>query len=313
MMLVPRWRGFLLSPYSFLLYSVLIGSANNVIGRAVIGDIPPVTLSFVRIVIAVIALLPLGLPALLRQRQLFLDHWKFMVVMAIIGIANFNTVVYVGLQTTTAINASLISASMPVLCLAIAWFVFREGASWLTGIGILVSLSGVVVTISQGDPAVLLALSFRLADLFILGAVLGWSFFSVFLRRLPAATDPFAFMLATMVIGGLALLPFFLLELAVDRPAAWSVDAVAAVLYLGIFASVGAYYCWNRGVASVGATTASQFAYLSPIYSASLAVIFLGEELRLYHAVSFALIFAGIFLTTRRRSVPLPTSGVATL
>ncbi|MBM3502270.1 MAG: DMT family transporter [Alphaproteobacteria bacterium] len=293
------WRTVFLSPHAFIVYSVLLGSANNVIGRAIVDEMPPFTLSAIRFLTAVIALVPLALPALMRQREVFLRHWKFMVVMSVLGISVYNPAVYYALRTTTAVNASLLSASMPVICLLLSWLFFRERATWLRGLGIVVSLVGVLATVTRGDPALLISLQINEGDLLVLVGLLSWCVFTVNLRRLPAGLDPFAFMQVTMVIGLLAMSPLVVLELENGPTPNFSTDNIVAVLYLGIGVAVGAYYCWNRGVAGVGATVAAQYAYLSPIYASLLAVIFLGEAVHGFHLVSIVLIFLGIFLSTR--------------
>jgi drug/metabolite transporter (DMT)-like permease len=299
------WRAVLLSPQLFIIYSILFGSANNVIGRAVVEEVAPLTLSFIRFAIAALALAPIGVPALIRQRAVFLGRWKLMIAMSIVGIAIYNPTVYYGLLSTTAVNASLISAAMPVLSLALAWLFFRERATWLRGLGIAVSLGGVLLTVSRGDPAVLATFAINPGDLLVMVGVLSWCVFTVNLRRVPPV-DPFAFMQVTMIVGLLAQLPFFVIEAVSVPPPVLDRDNVLAILYLGIFAATVSYYCWNRGVAGLGATVASQFAYLSPIYSSLLAIAFLGESFHLYHAASIALIFVGIFLSTRRAAAAKP-------
>jgi drug/metabolite transporter (DMT)-like permease len=80
-----------------------------------------------------------------------------------------------------------------------------------------------------------------------------------------------------------------------------SLEAIVAILYVGIGASVIAFICWNRGVAIVGANAAGFTLHLLPAFGTLLAIIFLGEEFRLFHAVGVAVILAGVALATYRR------------
>jgi drug/metabolite transporter (DMT)-like permease len=78
-------------------------------------------------------------------------------------------------------------------------------------------------------------------------------------------------------------------------------DAVLAVIYVGVGASVIAFTCWNRGVAIVGANAAGFTLHLLPAFGTLLAIVFLREEFRAFHAVGVATILAGVLLATYQR------------
>ncbi len=73
-----------------------------------------------------------------------------------------------------------------------------------------------------------------------------------------------------------------------------------AIGYVAIFPSIIAYLCFNRGVELVGANRAGLFIHLMPVFGSLMAILFLGEAFRWYHAAGIPLIAAGIFLATRR-------------
>jgi len=81
-----------------------------------------------------------------------------------------------------------------------------------------------------------------------------------------------------------------------------TLNAVLALGYVAVLPSALAYYCWERGVAKLGAQLAGQFVNLTPIFAAILAVVLLGESFHVYHALGLALLIAGLWLNNRYRA-----------
>jgi drug/metabolite transporter (DMT)-like permease len=132
-----------------------------------------------------------------------------------------------------------------------------------------------------------------------MGAVASWAVYSVCLRWRPAGLDPLSFLMATMVIGLVPLLPLCLWELG--RGLGFEVDAVTlgAIGYAALFPSVFAYVLWNRAVAELGANRTGQLLHLMPAFGAVLAMPVLGERMHGFHLTGIGLIAAGIALATR--------------
>ncbi|MGE5547851.1 MAG: DMT family transporter [Solirubrobacterales bacterium] len=281
----------------------LFWAGNALVGRAVVGDIPPVALSFWRWVLAAIMILPFTATSLKLHAPVLRRHWVAVVALGLFSVAAYNTLLYLALQTTTAINATLVGACLPLMVLVIARLWLGEPIRPRQALGILVSLLGLVAVVARGDPARLAALTFSAGDLLMLAATLSWSIYSVMLRRYPLAVPGFTLLAALILVGVVAILPVYLWELAEGGRMSVSPGSLAAIGYTALFASLLAYYFWNRGVAVVGASVAGQFTYLIPLFTAVLAVLLLGEQFRAFHALGGGLIFAGIGLATlgRRR------------
>ena len=165
------------------------------------------------------------------------------------------------------------------------------------------SLLGLVVVVTHGEPALLLGLRLGAGDGLMLLATLSWAVYSVMLKRHPLAIGGLALLTVLMAIGLVAILPCYLWELANGARMETSWPALAAIAYTALVASLAAYTLWNRCVAEVGATLAGQFTYLLPMFTALLAVLLLGEPFHWHHAIGGFLIFAGIGLANgfRRR------------
>ena len=286
------------SPYLLLTLTALFWSGNFVIGRGVQGVLPPLAMAFWRWAVAFTVLLPFSIAPMLRERATIARHWRILIVLGVLGVGSFNTLIYIGLGSTTATNGLLLNSSIPVLIVALGWMFFAQHVTRRQGLGIALSLCGVVTVIGKGNLGQLLGLHLNPGDLWAFSAMVSWALYTLLLRRRPAKLSPIAFLGITMLIGLLANLPFYLAELASGAHAKISVASLGAIAYMGVFPSVIAYLFWNRGVAEVGASRAGLFTHLMPVFGSVLAFLFLGEQLRTYHFAGFGLILSGIALAT---------------
>ena len=234
--------------------------------------IPPIALSFWRWTLALLILLPLALPRLQGHWGLVRGHWLILSLLAVLGVTNFNTFVYLGLQTTTATNAVLLVSTTPVLIVTLSFLLLGQRVTPRQAGGILLSLAGVAVIVARGDAQAIAALRLNAGDLWVLVAVASWALYSVCLRWRPPGLDPLAFLTLTIVIGLLPLLPLYLWELG--RGLGFEINAVTlgAIGYVALFPSVLAYVLWNRAVAQLGANRTGQLLHLMPAFGAMLAM-----------------------------------------
>jgi len=261
-----------------------------------------VTLNFWRWLVAVLVIAPFALPALRGKGAVLRRHAGILLFLAFVGVALFQSLVYLGLRSTTAVNAVLLNSSMPLFMILCSWAIEREHASARQIGGMLISLAGILIIMSRGDPAALLELELHAGDFWILLAMPIWGIYSVLLKRKPAELGGIEFLFILSLAGTLMLAPLaalFALQGPVSLPTA--AEAVG-VLYMGIFASVLAFFFWNRGVAAVGANAAGFTIHLLPAFGTVLAILFLGETFALFHAAGIATILAGVLLATRAPS-----------
>lgn len=286
------------SPYLLVTLAALFWSGNFVLGRALGDSIPPIALSFWRWALALLIVLPFTLPRVLAQAGLIRRHLGVLVLLGLLGVTNFNTFVYLGLQSTTATNAVLLQSATPVLIVALSFVLLREGVSFRQAAGILVSLAGVAAIVLQGDPARLTGLTLNRGDLWVLAAVLSWALYSVCLRWRPAQIEPLVLLTATIAVGVVLLLPLYLWDLSRAGGFAVNATSLGAIGYVAVFPSVLAYIFWNRAVAELGANRTGQFMHLMPVFGTLLAMLLLGERMRGFHLAGIGLIAAGIWLAT---------------
>ena len=286
--------------FALLAAANLMWSGNWILGRALREQFDPVALNFWRWLVAVAVMAPFALHATWRRRALIRRHFALLAFLALIGVALFQSLVYLGLETTTAINAVLINASAPAFIVVCSWVVDRESASARQVCGMLISFFGVAVIVCQGEPARLLQLEFHRGDAWILAAMPVWGLYSVLVKRCPPELRGAVLTFTLALIGVAILLPFYF-AVAPRGPLRWPSAAEAgAVLYIAIAASALAFLFWNRGVAVVGANAAGFTLPLLPAFGTVLAIVALGEAFRGYHAAGFATILAGVLLATWR-------------
>jgi drug/metabolite transporter (DMT)-like permease len=269
-----------------------------VLGRALRDAFDPVSLNFWRWTLALLVIMPFGLKALAGKGAVIRREWKILALLALLSVPLFQTMVYEGLRTTTTINAVLMNSSAPVFTIAGSWLIDREHATPRQILGMLISLAGIVIIMTSGEPARLLHLELHSGDAWIIAAIPLWALYSVLLKRRPAELGGVAFLFVICLMGVAMLAPLFIAQLVVAPPRALTAETALAVVYVGIAASVIAFIFWNRGVAAVGANAAGFTLHLLPAFGTVLAIVFLGEAFRGFHAVGIATILAGVLLAT---------------
>jgi drug/metabolite transporter (DMT)-like permease len=288
--------------YMMVLIPSIFWASNVVVARAVVQTTPPVAMTFWRWAGAILVLAPFALPKVIEQRALLLQHWKWLLVFAILGIVGFNMLVYLALPDTTAINATLIQGCIPAAVLCTSWLLFRTKVSARMIVGTVASFIGLLVVISTGSFAVLTALHFNHADLLMSGAIWVWALYIVLQKRMPAAIDPLVFLFATAVIGEVFIGALYVSQVAGPMDFEAPPWKILAMTYIAVFPTALAYYLWNQGIVKLGANAGAQSQYLIPVFGALFAMIFLGESFHWYHGVGIALILWGIYMAISKQS-----------
>ncbi len=159
----------------------------------------------------------------------------------------------------------------------------------------MLSLAGVVLTASHGDPARLLNLDVNFGDLLMLIGVLVYSAYTVGLRFKP----PVHWQSLMIVMTATALattLPFVAAEFWVGAAILPDAQGWGVVLYTVLFPSIVAQIFYIGGVELIGANRAGLFINLVPIFGTLLSIVLLGEDFFAYHAIAMALVLGGIWL-----------------
>jgi drug/metabolite transporter (DMT)-like permease len=293
-----------------LILPPLFWAGNFVVGRAARDDVPPMMLAFARHFIALLVLLPFGWATMRRDLgRYWACRWQ-LVRVSLAGMVVFNLLVYGGLHATTASNAQLMNSTIPVLIVMLGTVLHRQSLGATQIAGLLLSCTGVLTIILHGDPARLLALQFSQGDLMVFAAMVSFALFTVWLRALPADMDRLGLLGAQLAIAVVLLSPLVVWEyVAGGARSTWTTVAIAAMLYVGVAASLLANLLFMFGIARVGPARAGMFIHLVPLYGAAMSIALLGERLQVYHVIGMAAIMAGLAcanMATARAAAPSP-------
>ncbi len=289
------------STTALLIAPPLFWAGNAVLARALVGEFPPLALSFWRWVLALAVLAPFAAKSVWQHRAAIRAHWSLLAWTSLLGVGCYNSLQYLALQTSTAVNATLIGASGPIITLLVGAAFFSSAIARRQWIGATVSLLGVLWVIARGEPGNLLRLHIAIGDLIMLTAGLAWSIYTWLLRTRRPALPLTALLAVEIALGALMILPFYLLEWVITKrtPAATSTN-FAALIYVALLPSLLAYYCWARGVARVGAVLPMYFVNLTPVFAACFSWALLDDPIGAYHLMGGALIVAGIYLAAEK-------------
>jgi len=290
----------------------LMWAGNAVVGRLLVGHVPPLTLNLMRWLLAAMLLAPLGWPALRRLADIR-TAWPYLLAIGCLGVGAYNALLYLALTTSTPLNVTLIAASSPLWMLAVGAVAFGQRVTARQLAGALLSLAGVVLVVSRGSWAALAQAQLVAGDVYILIGAFSWAVYSWLLVQPPAWLRPpspatlqswgwAGLLLVQLLFGLLAAGAAAAGEVALTRTA--SIDwrnawVLGALLFVAVGPSIVAYRCWGLGVALGGPALAAFFANLTPLFAALLSALLLGEAPHSYHVLAFALIVAGIAVSAR--------------
>ncbi len=284
----------------FAILATVIWSWNFIIARGLHDAIPPVSLAFYRWLVAAIVLAPIALKKSIREYDVIKKNFKYIIITAFLGVTVFNTLIYLAGKTTEAINLSLIAISSPIFIVIFSLIVFNEKISLKKIAGIAITVTGIVILLTKGEISVLLNISFAQGDLWMLIAAMIFAVYSILVKKRPPALSRTTFLFSTFAIGLFLLIPFYILDLVSHPFPSFNLEITAAILYIGIFASVAAFFLWNRSIEIIGPSNAGLIYYTLPLFSTLWAIIFLNETAKALHFISMILILSGIIIAGDR-------------
>jgi drug/metabolite transporter (DMT)-like permease len=289
-------------PYLLLSITALCWAGNAIVGRLAAGHIPPVTLAFLRWSLAFLIILPFAWNHLARDWPAIRARLGLMVTLSVTGIGVFNTLQYWALEHTQAINTLLLQSAGPLIVAVWSLILLGVRLTLAQTIGVLLSLTGVLVILLQGDLTALSNIQFNRGDLIFLVALAIFGIYSVLTLKRPAIHG-LSFVAFTFGCGAACLIPLWIWELF-TRPI-MTIDAknLLSLIYVAVFPSTVAYLCFNRGVQLIGANRAAPFFHIVPVFGAAMAMVFLGERPQLFHFIGFALVLTGVYVASRKQAV----------
>ena len=288
-------------PYLLLSITALCWAGNAIVGRLAAGHIPPVTLSFLRWSFAFLIVLPFAWNHLVRDWPVIRAKLGVMVVISLTGISAFNTLQYWALEHTQALNTLLLQSAGPLVVAMWSLILLGVRLTLAQAIGVLLSLTGVLVILLHGDLTALSNIQFNEGDLIFLAAMVVFGLYSVLTLKRPEIHG-LSFVAFTFGCGAACLMPLLIWELFTRPVMALDARNIASLFYVAVFPSTLAYLCFNRGVLLIGANRAAPFFHVVPVFGSLMAIVFLRERPQLFHIIGFALVLTGVFVASRKQS-----------
>ena len=281
--------------YVFLVLTMLLWGGNSVAGRLAVGHISPMMLTTLRWVIALAVLVPLSWTSLREDWPVIRRNFLLLAALGAIGFTFFTAAMYSALTYTTAINAAIEQAGMPMVIFLANFILFHTRVTWLQIAGFVMTLAGIAVAASNGDPGRLAGLDINFGDALMLLAVLFYGAYTVALRFKP--TIHWQSMITILVVSAFATsLPFLWWEHASGGLIAPDAMGWAIALYAALLPSLTAQVFYIRGNELIGGNRASLFINLVPIFGTVLSLLILNETFHLFHLLAMALVLGGIWL-----------------
>jgi len=199
------------------------------------------------------------------------------------------------------LNTLLLQSSGPLIVAVWSLILLGVRLTLAQGIGVLLSLTGVLVILLHGDLSALSNIQFNEGDLIFTAAMVVFGLYSVLTLKRPAIHG-LSFVAFTFGCGAACLIPLLIWELLTRPVMALDARNLASLFYVAVFPSTLAYLCFNRGVLLIGANRAAPFFHVVPVFGSLMAIVFLGERPQLFHVIGFALVLTGVFVASRKQA-----------
>ncbi|WP_112817050.1 DMT family transporter [Ensifer sp.] len=286
--------------YFYLCITALFWGGNSVAGKMAVGHVSPMMLTTLRWVFALAIILALMTPQIRRDWDKIKQHWLQLLAYGAIGFTTFNALLYSALKYTSAINAVILQAGIPMLIFLFNFMLFRTRASIAQVIGFTVTLIGVLITAAHGDIASLLQLEFNFGDALMIAACVVYAAYTVALRFKPAMHWQ-SFIAAPAFGALLSAIPLLFWEIGSGTAIVPDMTGWIIVLYAAIFPSLMSQVLYVRGVEMIGANRAGLFINAIPVFGTLLSVMLVGETFHTFHFIALLLVLGGIAIAEKGR------------
>lgn len=290
--------GLFSNAYALLILATLGWGCNAVAGKLATSGWEPFTLTFSRWLLVALVLLPFAWTHVQRDSKLIAKHWLFFLLFCGSLMALFNLLMYLALNHTTAINVSIEQASMPLFIILANFLVFSQRVSALQIVGVCLSIFGVLVTSTNGEPLKILENGLNRGDSIML---VGCFFYAVYTFALRWKPDvhwlTFIFLIAigaTLISFPFSMFEFFRVSMSMPSGSDWLI-----LIFVVLVPSIICQLCFARGVELIGGNRAGLFINLVPLFGSLLAVLIIGEQFQWFHAVGLVMVVGGIMLAER--------------
>ncbi|WP_027250743.1 DMT family transporter [Photobacterium halotolerans] len=282
--------------YLFPLLTVSIWAGNAIVNKLSYSVIDPGAIAFYRWFFAMLALTPFVITSVIRQWPNIKPHLSKLALLAFLGMVLNQSLGYFAAPTTTATNMALIMSLVPLMSMFLSVPILKQKLSPLAMVGAVLSLGGLVLMLSHGDPSQLLAQGINQGDGLLLLAAFVYALYCVLLKRWDMPLSNWQ----SVYVQGMFAVLFLLPMLFNSQRVAITGDALPLVLFAAIPASVIAPWCWMKGIKMLGADKTAMFMNLMPVITAIIASVLLNEQLEAVHLIGGGMVLCGVAVAQLR-------------
>ena len=284
--------------YLLLTFTTLCWGGNAVFARLAVGEVSPMALVTLRWLGAFALLVAFAHALVRRDWPAIRARLPFVAAMGAIGFTVFTGLFYIAAHWTTAINIGIVQGAIPMFVLIGAFAAYRTRVTGLQVAGVLVTMLGVAIVASDGQPARLASFALNFGDVLMIAACVLYAGYTLGLSRRPLVS-PLSLFTGMAAAAFVSSLPLALAEAALGRlqwptPFGWFIVGL-----ITLFPSFLAQIAFIHGVTLIGPSRAGVFVNLVPVFASILALLVLQEPFRLFHAAALALVLGGIWLSER--------------
>ena len=289
--------------YTLLVAAMFVWSANFIVGKlSTLFQVPPLSLNFYRWFIVWFVILPFTYKEISTKFFVIKENIGLFIILGITGISVFNSVVYFALNYTQVINAVLMISVIPVTVIFLSSILKIEKFNLFQLLGLVVSLTGVLIIISKADVNKILSLSFNKGDIWMLVAVFSWALYSTLLKKRKLPFTHLSLLQIFITIGLVFLVPQYLGEHFTGKEINFNKAFFLILAFVVIFPSVFAFYAWQKAIELIGPNRSSIFLHLMPLFGAIMAIIIFKEKFEMYHFIGAGFIVSGIYLSNQKNN-----------
>lgn len=282
-------------PYILVQLTTLFWAGNAIAGKIAVGHISPFLLTSLRWFVALIIIAPFAVKYGRSDWAVIKTRFVFLFFLGAVGFTLFNNLLYLALTSTSAVNVSIIQSSMPLFVFFLNAAFFSVNLTKYQAVGFPITIVGVLVIAFQGNLTELAEYVVNIGDVLALASVVAYGIFTAFLK-----SKPDIHWLSTMLVlvfsAFVTSIPFTLFESVSGNLTLPDLTGILVVIYTAVFAAVVAQTFWIRSIELIGSNGTSVFINLIPIFGTLLAVVFLGEQLYMFHVLGLLLIVSGIYI-----------------
>ncbi|KKD00952.1 DMT family transporter [Photobacterium halotolerans] len=268
------------------------------IGKHALNEVHALTLVFWRFTIAAVCLALYILVMGAERFALTIRQWIWVVAVSAVGVGGLNLGLFTGLEHTAATNGSLIMALSPLMTALIACIAMRSLPTLPQCFSLVVSLSGVLMVITNGHLETLLTMDINQGDKMIFSGMLAWSFYTYCSQNISRWMPVIPYTLVGM-LSGATVIGLMCLATPEVHPFAELMSSSAIgmteVVYIGVFGTVAGYLLWLNGVRELGSPTAALFFNFVPVF-AVLTAYMMGQAVTQLQLIGIAIVILGLLL-----------------